>query len=62
MNWAAENITISASFRAVEALARTSPSGGNSATIVVGESETFSGVLGCSPLGIGEATRVAGLD
>jgi hypothetical protein len=60
-NWAAENIAMSAIFRASEAFARAKSSGSNSATTVVGESETVSDVLSSS-FGTGVATRVAGLD
>ena len=52
---------MSAIFRAVEVLARTLSSVGNSAMTVKGESDTFSEVLGSS-FSTGVATRVAGLD
>ena len=58
---AAENIAMSASFRAVEALAKTSSPRSNSATTVVEKDETCSNALIFSS-GIGVATLVGGLD
>ena len=52
---------MSTSFRAIEALARPSYSGGNSATTILGESGTSPDGLRFSS-GIGVVTRVAGLD